>query len=383
MKDGATLSGVRVIDTTHSAAGAFASRLMADFGADVVMVEATERESERTPFFSYLALGKRSVALNAASAGGRAAFERLLGTADVILRDGSCCGGHFDRYSTDQLRSIAPRAVITTVSATGDPGDTTDCDAEELLLSARSGWAWVNQVSGKSPLKPAGHQAAHQGGLSAFTATIAELFAREDDGAGGDVDVAMLEVLVATLSPALLQLQYNGENRNSGRVGFPYGPVRAKDGHFVLTTSRAHFWRDAMNALGLPELAEDARFGDPTGRAGLYEEVAPLVAERIGEHEKRELFNTLGVLRVSSGMVLDVEELTQDPHLQERNFFVETDIDGERSAQVPGPPFRSQESGWAIRGRAPRRGEHSREVLEELGLEPSEIERLLEAGEVK
>jgi crotonobetainyl-CoA:carnitine CoA-transferase CaiB-like acyl-CoA transferase len=134
--------------------------------------------------------------------------------------------------------------------------------------------------------------------------------------------------------------------------------------------------------LGLSNLAEDARFADPTARDDLYAEVGPLVAERIAEHEKAELFNTLGTLRVSAGAVLDVAELTEDPHLAARDFFVSVPIGDAGDVLLPGAPFTAPESGWAIRARAPGAGEHSASVLSESGFSTDEVERLMRHGVV-
>ncbi len=385
----ATLADITVLDLTCSNAAGYAGRLLADFGAQVIIVKTPGRMGRGHladgdgygPFAAYLDLGKKSVALDVATPFGRQIFERLAGKADVILRGPSCCAGEVNAYAVDELRAIAPSAVITTVTPTSPDDAPLAPGTEELMLAARSGWASINQVQGREPLMPSGFQSAFQGGLVAFTATVAELYSRGKGSPVNAIDVSILEVLVATLSPALLSYQFEGASRARRGVGFPYGPVPAKDGYFVLTTSRAHFWRDAMNALGLPELAEDPRFNNPAERGELYDEVSHIVAGRIGEHEKLELFNTLGTLRVSAGAVLNVEEVTTDPHLAERAFFRKADLGLGEPATVPGPPFVAPLSGWAVR--SPEHAEDVSEVLAHAGVPAAEIEQLVEAGVVR
>jgi crotonobetainyl-CoA:carnitine CoA-transferase CaiB-like acyl-CoA transferase len=208
------------------------------------------------------------------------------------------------------------------------------------------------------------------------------LLQRDRDGEGLVADAATLDALLVTFAPALIQSQFNGRDNMRRFAGFPVGPVRAKDGYFVLTTSRAHFWRDAMNELGLYALAEDERFNDPAARQELYMEVAPLVEARIGERGRAELFHNLGVLRVPSGMVLDVDELFEDEQLRARGFF-ETPAPGHMpSFDMPGIPFDMSATPWQTPAGAPAVGEHTDAILREAGIDVDAIAGLRAEGVV-
>jgi crotonobetainyl-CoA:carnitine CoA-transferase CaiB-like acyl-CoA transferase len=138
-----------------------------------------------------------------------------------------------------------------------------------------------------------------------------------------------------------------------------------RDGYFALTMSRAHFWRDAMNALGLSELAEDRRFDAGWYRREHQDEYVPRVHERMAQRGKMELFDALAALRVVAGPVLDVGELHENEHLRERGAYVRPADDADGPEYV-GAPFRMSATPWALERRAPRPGEHAARVLREV-----------------
>src|SRR5690349_6887939 len=120
------------------------------------------------------------------------------------------------------------------------------------------------------------------------------------------------------------------------------GPVKVRDGYFALTISRAHFWRDAMNLLGLPDLSEDQRYEASWYRQQHKQDYVPRVEERMATWTKMELFDALATLRVVAGPVLTMDELASNPHLRERGYYVRPseDASGAASAEYPGAPFK-------------------------------------------
>jgi crotonobetainyl-CoA:carnitine CoA-transferase CaiB-like acyl-CoA transferase len=170
--------------------------------------------------------------------------------------------------------------------------------------------------------------------------------------------VAALDVMVSAFSPALLRSVYAGSpmprRDPSDLMG---GPVQVADGHFALTLSRAHFWRDAMNTLGLHDLAEDPKWGPTWYRQQHKDEYTGRVTEAMVQWRKADLFEELAVRRVVAGPVLTMEELRATEHLNERGFWVQ--VDGE---EYPGAPFKMSGTPWELRHGAPAVGEHSAEV---------------------
>ncbi|HKS90650.1 MAG TPA: CoA transferase [Tepidiformaceae bacterium] len=387
------LDGIRILELSQGVPGPFATRLLAGFGAHVIKVEPLSGDlgrrlpplasdgagGEFSPLFLYLNAGKHSIALDAATAAGATVVCRLAARADAIVTSPDALNP-----GLDQLREAAPAAVIASVSGIGNTGPDAGRRSNDLMAYARSGWASLTGEPGREPLKGPGHQASFHAGSALVMTILAGLLQRQRDGVGPMADVAMLDALAAIGAPALVQSQFNGHDNTRRRSGFPVGPTPAADGYFVLTTSRAHFWRDAMNELGLPELAQDVRFNDPAARQDLYHEVAPVVEARLAQRPRAELFHRLGLLRVPGGMVVEVDELFDDPQLQAREFF-ETPPGREAASpnlSMPGQPFVMSRTPWQTPAAAPALGEHTDFVLEAAGYSVAEIAALRESGVV-
>lgn len=363
-----TLADLVVTDFSDSAAAAWCSRLLADFGATVVMVEPPGGHPlRREPPFddrgdsvaaAYFLANKRSVILDLEQEGGRQRALQLARRSDVVinslppsrLQERGLTYGQIDRRGL----------VMAHVTMHGMSGPLAEVPGDELTVAARSGWAGINGDINREPLRPSGHQVAFCTGVAAYAAVVAAILHRDrHPGEGQEVDVSALDVMVSTFAPALLRAGYTGKSlgRREG-ADITAGPVPVADGHFALTISRAHFWRDAMHVLGLDDLAEDPRWETSWYRAAHKEEYVDRVQEAMAGWPKHELFRELAARRVVAGPVLTMAELVENEHLRERGFWVEAP-GGER---FPGPPFRMSRSPWALRSPAPRPGEHEREV---------------------
>jgi crotonobetainyl-CoA:carnitine CoA-transferase CaiB-like acyl-CoA transferase len=391
------LEDLRVLDLSGQVAGPFCAKLLADFGADVIKVEPPGGEAgrdlppfiddqpgpERSAFFLYLNTSKRGVTLDITAPAGADVLRRLVQKADVVVE--SFAPGTLDRLGLgfDELERLRPGIILTSITPFGQTGPWRDRPINDLVAGALSGWASVNGWPDRAPLKPSGYQASFQAGLAAFLATMNAVVHRDRTGEGQHADVSILEPSVATFAPALLQAQYHSEPLGRRRGDFQRGPVPTRDGYFSLTLSRAHFWRDAMVELGLPEIGHDERFYEASYRQEHHQEVAPLVEAKLAERGKRELFEALGTLRVVGGMVLTTEELFADPHVRARGYLVPLAHPDAGTLDYPGAPFKMSRTPWSPSRPAPRLGEHTDEVLRGAGLPAEEIARLRAEGVVQ
>lgn len=342
--------------------------MLADFGATVVMVEPPAGHPLRSepPFDSqghsipaeYFLANKRSVVLRPDTAEGRTVRGRLIGRADVVVSD-------FLPSELEALglgyRSLArPELIMAHVTAHGMTGPLAETPGDELTVAARSGWAGINGDASREPLRPSGHQVAFCTGTAAYAAVVAAVLHRDKHPREGqEIDIAALDVMVSTFAPALLRAQYTGVPlRRRDAADITAGPVPVADGHFALTISRAHFWRDAMNLLGLHDLAEDTRWESSWYRAAHKEDYVDRVQEAMSAWTKTALFEELAARRVVAGPVLTMQELTENQHLQERGFW--TEIADERgTVPFPGAAFHMSATPWRVDASAPAVGQHS------------------------
>jgi len=386
------LDDLKVLDLSGQVAGPYCAKLLGDFGADVIKIEPPQGEvgrrlppldperlgPEASAFFLYLNSNKRGITLDVTTPTGADLLRRLAEDADMIVE--SFAPGTLEALGLgfDVLEALRPGIILTSVTPFGQTGPWRDLPINELIAYACSGWASTTGRPEREPLKGSGYNASFQAGVAAFDATLGALIHRDRAGVGQQVDVSILDASVASFGPGILGAQHRGDPGGRQSGSFQRGPVAAADGHFSLTLSRAHFWRDAMNELGLPQFAEDPKYFQ--GRHEHGEAVAPLVEAKIAARGKRELFEALGRLRVVGGMVLTTEELFDDPHVRARAFLVELDHPAAGTLKYPGAPFKMSKTPFELRRPAPLLSQHTAEVLEEIGIARAELTVLRARG---
>jgi crotonobetainyl-CoA:carnitine CoA-transferase CaiB-like acyl-CoA transferase len=362
------LDDVRVIDISRSVSGAWCSRLLADFGAGVIIVEPpgghplrTSASDEAAALGAYVLANKQSMALDLETEPGRAELRALVAGADVLVS--SARPSQLAALGLTYAELGQPSLIMAHLTPYGMTGAMAEAPGNDLTVAARSGWASINGDADREPLKPSGWQASYCAGAAAFAGVLAALHHRAGHpGEGQEVEVAELDVMVAMFAPALLRGQYLGEALGrKGAADITTGPVPVADGHFSLTISRSHFWRDAMNVLGLPDLAEDHRWDTGWYRQAHKDEYVGRVQEKMLQWNRKDLFEELAARRVVAGPVLTMDELATNEHLRARKYWARPG--GEASEpEYPGAPFRMSETPWALRGGPPAVGEHSGEV---------------------
>jgi crotonobetainyl-CoA:carnitine CoA-transferase CaiB-like acyl-CoA transferase len=344
MSDFLTLAGLKVLDLGQRASTAWCSRLLADFGAEVIAAEAGEGHPLRAhPPFSAdgVSIAARYFLANKASVAADAAGD-LVSAADVIVTD-ALPGAEADPAA---LALANPCAIVCAITPHGLSGPRATAPGNDLTANALSGWASVNGTAGESPLKASGYQASYQAGTFAFGCVVSALIERlAGDGEGQIIDVAELDVLVSTFAPAPLRYQYSGFVwPRKQALDVNDGPVPVADGYFALTISRPAFWIKAMRILGLPDLADDPELQQAGLRPKLKHRFAERLSAALSGWKRMALFDALGRERVIAGPVLRMDELADNPQFAARGFF--------RSApsgvRYPGPFARMSASGWRL-----------------------------------
>ncbi|MDA0353511.1 MAG: CoA transferase [Chloroflexi bacterium] len=395
------LHGLQVLDLSTSVAAAWCSRLFADFGADVALVEplgghplrahAPATEDGRGIPAEHLLANKRSLVLDLEAESGRELLRDLVTHADVLIESfapGVLAGWGLD---AETLEAIRPGLVVVSVTAHGQDGAYAALPGNDLTSSARSGWASINGFAAQPPLQATQYQGSYCTGVLAYAAAVAALHhravtadsggpERPSPGDGQHLDISEFEVMASTFAPALLRAQYAGEvGARKETMDVTGGPVPVADGFFALTLSRAHFYRDAMSVLGLDDLADDEQLQEGWYRNEHRELWVDRVHTAMAGWSRRDLFDELGVRRVVAGPVFAMNELTDNEHLRARGFWVRADDDPE-GPEHTGAPVKLSATPWRLRTRAPRPGEHTLALLGEYDVEEERVQTLLAAG---
>ena len=358
------LDGVRVLDLSTRLAGAYCARLFGDFGADVRMLE-TERGHplrreppflggepgpERSLLHAYVNANKTSWLDD-----GEDALTEQIAGADVIVTTEA----PWPVRLRGALRSARPDAVVLSITPFGLEGPLAGTEANNLTLSAMSGWSFICGYEGEPPLTLPRHSSEFLAGVASFSGGAAALLRRQTTGQGTLVDVSELEAMIVSSAPWSLALildpgGYTEAVHKHDRGRSPF--LRATDGDMVAVLGQGPFWRDAMTVLGLAELA-DADSHEPAQRRQLLTAVQGRIEEAVARHPRMELFELLSQVRGVAGVVQNTSDLFDNPHLRARNYFVETTVDGQR-VERPGPQVKLSATPWTLRRDAPRLGEH-------------------------
>ncbi len=399
------LSDIRVIDLTQYIAGPYCTKLLADFGADVIKIErpgggdlarrlgpfpGDVPHSEKSGLFLHLNTNKRSVVLNLKTSEGTDVLRSLLSGADILVE--SFRPGEMARLGLDpaDLQQTYPNLVITSISNFGQTGPYRDYKASEITLFAMGGRMSRSGLPDRYPLKLGGNHVQYQAGNCAAMATLFAWYAGRYKGIGGQhVDIAIFETQLASYNsrmPYLLAYAYTGERGTRGEPGgggYPSGYYPCADGYIHITGGGAFFPRSAA-LLGRPELATDPRFAPPLGqlnRQSKEEFEITLWLPWLLERTRSEVVETAQSYELLCGAVYSIDEVVQNPQLTAREYFVDIDHPVSGTFRYPGAPIMPSEPWWRLRRPAPLLGQHTGEVLTELlGASAEELARLEERG---
>jgi itaconate CoA-transferase len=375
------LAGIRVVAWEHAVAAPLATRHLADLGADVVKVErpgggdfARDYDSAvrgLSAYFVWLNRGKRSVVLDLKSADGRRAFDLLVDRADVLVHNQGPGAAERLGCSFDQLKERNPGLIFCGISGYGPDGPHRQRKAYDLLLQGEAG---VIALTGTpdDPAKVGISVADIASGMYAFSSILGALYQRTLSGTGSEVQISMLEALVEWVMPAAYVAEYAG--RAPGRAGarhnfiVPYGGYRVGDGSSVnLAVQNDGQWRRLCAiVLRRPELADDPRFKTNELRLANREAFEPLLESLLADETRQSVEARMVEADIPFGTVNSVHDVLQHPQLaaRERWFEIDSPVGSLRALHHPmniAGLDRPEQS-------VPALGEHTAEVLRELGL---------------
>ena len=379
---GGVLEGVRVLDLGQHVSAPFCSRLLADYGADVIKVEPPSGdEARRTgPFvgdvphheksipFLYLNTNKRGITLDVGCDTGRDILAKLAAETDVLVHNRPPAEAAALGLDYAALSEANPGLVMTSITPFGQTGPYRDRQAADIVTCALSGMMYHSGDSDREPLRNALDQSLYVAGANGAAASLTALFHRLSTGAGQHVDVSVMECLATHLVQAVPYYTYMGAIKGRRAVagsGFEE-LMPAKDGYVVPSVQGSQPWSTVAGLIGLEALKDD-RFSSGSGRIEHGEELKGLLIEGLSHWERHPLFQASGESRLVFGMAQDAGDLYDCPHLAERDYFVEVEHPEAGAARYPGAGARLLHDGFQVRRAAPLLGEHNAEVLGGLG----------------
>jgi crotonobetainyl-CoA:carnitine CoA-transferase CaiB-like acyl-CoA transferase len=391
--DGA-LDGIRVLDLSRHLAGPFAAMTLGDLGADVIKVEAPGRGDDTRgypPFWNgvscyYLSANrnKRSVTVNLQSPEGQEIIRRLARDSDILIENFR--PGATERWGLgfDDLRAINPRLIYCAISAVGRDGPDRDRAGVDLLMQAYGGLMSITGEAGRPPVRVGTSVVDLTAGANAVQGILAALYVRERTGRGQRVESSLLEGQVSWLT--YHAVSYFGTGQVPERIGSahasvaPYGAYPTGEGFLVIAVASDALWRRFCQALGHPELLEDARFTTNPERCAHRDELDAVLIPLLAEHDSATWAERMDAAGVPCSPVNTIDTVLSLPQVQHRAMVVDTPRDDIPDLRLPGVAIKLDETPGSVRLPPPALGEQTDEVLSQLGYSMEEIARFRASG---
>ncbi|HEY7181302.1 MAG TPA: CoA transferase [Blastocatellia bacterium] len=385
------LTGVRVLDFGRYIAGPYCAMLLADFGAEVIRVERREGGEDRYvapitdpisgsgegPMFIGLNRNKKSVTLDLGRPESREIKRRLIASADVVVANLPINILRKLELDYDSLAAIKPDVILTQVSAFGAEGPYANRVGFDPVAQAMSGAMGLTGFPG-APIRSVVPFEDFGTALHAAFGTMVALYERRKTGRGQVVEASLLATGVTFMQTLLAERDVTGvERRQQGNTAFHVAPsdvYRTKDGWIIIHVIGNPMFERWAKLVGRADLVNDPRCADDTSRANNHQLITEAMNAWSNQRSTDQAMRELEEARVPCGKVYGLDEVFDDPQVKARELIRFVEYPGAaKPTPLPNTPVRLSETPGEIRSRAPMLGEHTDEVLRELGFSVEEI----------
>jgi formyl-CoA transferase len=391
MPASSALSRFRVIDLTQVRAGPTACRQLADWGADVIQVQMPDHMrgddtlgGQDGSDYQYTHRNKRSITLNLKEPEGIAILKRLIASADVVVENfrpdvKSRLGIDYDTLSKDH-----PGLVYASISGFGQSGPLAQRPGFDQIAQGMSGLMSVTGKAGDGPMRVGIPIADLCAGVFAAQGVLVALLERDASGKGQWLHTSLLESMIYMMdfqnSRWLIDGDIPSQAGNYHPTSIPTGVYKAKDGYMNIAVFGSKIWERFCDILGAPEWVTDERYKDKQGRSINRDSINAEINRRLAAQDCAywvERFNEGGV---ACGLINDVKGVFEEPQVQHLGIVKDVVSIHHGPQKMVGQPVQLQRTPSSIVRSAPKRGEHSEEILKEIGLEASELANLKSKG---
>ena len=380
------LSRFKVLDLTRARSGPTCVRQLADWGADVVKIEAPNPEGDgdnggrKSSDFQNLHRNKRSMTLNLKAPEGRTIFLQLVETADVVVENYRPRVKDRLGIDYDSLKSVNPRIVLGSISGFGQDGPYADRPGFDQVAQGMGGLMSVTGHPGKGPVRAGTAIADITAGLYCAMGIMAALLEREMSGEGQWVDSSLLAAQVAVMDFQAARWTVDREVApqagNDHPLYMPTGMFETRDGFLNIAASGDEMFSRLCMALGIEELLEDPRFADGPARGKNRAELNEAIADVTRTATTAEWVERLNRRSVPSGPVYTFDQTFADPQVRHIGMAAPVEHPTRGRIELVGQPVRFHRTPWRMRNACPEMGEHTDAILTGLGYSEEEIQAL-------
>ncbi len=392
------LKGIVVLDHTTALAGPYCTQMLGDLGADVIKIERPPAGDQARgwgpPFIGNVSayfLGtnrnKRGLTLNLSHPDGKKVMEKLIARADVLVQN-------VPRQSSRQklgidagtCQRVNPRLIWASISGFGNSGPYAEKPGYDVIAQGMSGTMYITGEKEHGPIRFPTPIADISAGIYTALAIVTALFARERTGEGQCIDTALLDAQLTWLANIASNYLATGEPiqkmGNAHPSIVPYQPFPTGDEWIMVGAGNETLWKKLITVLDLPELGQDPRFESNAKRLQHREELIPILNERFRQALAQEWIQKLEAAGIPVGLVNRPEKILNDEHVLAREMIIELEHPLLGVIRSLGNPVKLSMTPVSYRLPPPLLGEHTEEILQELGYAKREIENLKSSGAV-